>query len=187
MCIITEAQGSELPCCLIYRTEYRYRHFKFLMLSNTVSCLLERSCTAQGTQCSFHARDIAGQGSGGQPPIPGIRQLQGPCWGQVVMPAWVKVVAVHRQSWGCMWGCNWNKGQWDSLHLNTAPRGRRARPLRGLSFLQGYQPLLLPSQPWAATLPGGRGMCAVHLQCWPAASEVGIAYLSIKRWNEIIT
>lgn len=125
--------------------------------------------------------------AGGQPPIPGIRQLQGPCWGQVVMPAWVKVVAVHRQSWGCMWGCNWNKGQWDSLHLNTAPRGRRARPLRGLSFLQGYQPLLLPSQPWAATLPGGRRMCAVHLQCWPAASEVGIAYLSIKRWNEIIT
>lgn len=51
----------------------------------------------------------------------------------------VKGEAMHRQSWGCIWGCNWNKGQWDSLHLNTTHRGRRAHPLWGLYFLQGYQ------------------------------------------------
>lgn len=116
MCIITEAQGSELPCCLIYRTEYGHQRCKvsYAVLSNTVSCLLERSCTALRTQCSFHVSDIAGQGSRWAVPSP---RHQAAPWARL-RPGWNTSLGSKerpcRQSWGCIWGCNWNKGHWDS-------------------------------------------------------------------------
>lgn len=182
MCIAIEAQGSELRCCLIYRTEYGSQHCKRLMLSYQIPSVVFWKGHAQLWECSAVSTSVTllGREASGQSPTPGCSL--GHAEARLKHQPRVEVRLCTDRAGDASEIVTGTMGEPPFKHNSQRREGSRfLRP----QVSPGLPALLFPSQPWAATLPGGGRMRAGRLQYWPATTEVGIVYLSIKTWNEI--